>query len=513
MFENEKLMGKLVTGEITPEAALYELHSTRAASSKGVVIGSIIAIHRPEGQKVYTAGFADWDNNNAIRGNDIIRMYSVTKTFTAAITHQLCREGKLSLETKVSDILEEIKERNIQEGHPEFNLALEHLQLDKRVTVNDLLLHRSGAGTYLVNLQKGQISKQETFYDIFASNKKTHFDRYGNPVDQYGYFRYSDTNYNLQALIATHLVNQRLDPANPDRNILIKAGEEGFQNFHAIVKNRLLQPYGLSNTDFAAITRSRLEAGSHRMAFGYGTKSYNNAQSELYSYEEVTKRPPSLDMNAAPLMVNAYSPGAAAGLFSTAGDLCKWVEVLDSEYGQAIRGETGLIPQERPEAPSPSYVPGSHYGRGAILCTVDNVDLIGHTGHHVGHHTRAFYNPANKTAVVITETFENITLDIAKELIKSTSSFKYAGAAERENLLELDRHVALTIRDAYSTHGKYDRNAMLAEYKTCLSALQAGKQRSGTRFDGVIGQLEERLKSRESWVQRAVQRQAMVSRL
>ena len=150
MFENDKLIGKLVSGTLSPEGALEELQTDRATSECGVTIGSIIRINRPTGSTTHTAGYADWENSRPIAGDDIIRTYSVTKTFTAAMTHDLCAEGYITPESKVLDLVEEIKQRNIAEGHPEYNEALAKLHLDERVTINDLLLHRSGVGTYLL---------------------------------------------------------------------------------------------------------------------------------------------------------------------------------------------------------------------------------------------------------------------------------------------------------------------------------------------------------------------------
>lgn len=485
MFNNDELVGGLADGTLSPEAAMEELQTTRATSSRGVSIGSIIRIIGPRGDIVEKAGYADWENSRLIDGDDIIRIYSVTKTFTAAMTHELFERGKLTPGSKVVDLIAEIKQRNSDEGHPEYNEVLTKLHLDERVTIDDLLLHRSGVGTYLFAMNRGDLNKTDTFYDVFSGNEKT--------SDNYGEFRYSDTNYNLQALIAIHVMNKRPD------GTLIHPDDQGFRNFRAIMQELILTPYQLSNTAFTADSQKQ-------MAVGYGPQTpYKVEAKETPTFAQLTEKRSSAP---APVTepVHPYTAGAAAGLFTTAEDLSKWVRVLHHTYGDRIRAETMTIPENRPEAPAPSYVEGARYGRGAILHTVDGVDLIGHTGFHRGHITRAFYSPEHKTSVIITETFESITSNIAKELIKNTHIFMARSPEEQEKLLTSDRDVAADIRNAYSNDGKYDREKMVSEYSKYLQAQKDNRAESGTSFDAIVKNLPTYLSKVTDLARRATER-------
>lgn len=487
MFGNDELVGKLASGALSPEEALQYLQMKGVSSSTGVSIGTIIHINSPRKKTVLTAGYADWENSRPIAENDIFRAYSITKTFTAALIHGLCKgkKPKLSLDTKVSDIIEDIKKRNILEKNPDYyNTALENLRLDNNVTIRDLLSHRSGVLGYSPVATRG--GNAHNIYDTLQQENEN------RKNGTYGEYSYADTNYKLLGLIAVHVINAKhngilVHPQHTDGTPNPK-----FQNLSQIMQRRILTPNMLSDTAFEEDTAEKLNdetaAGAvhPRIAMGYANAtSYDEKSTKPYQAEQLTGKR-SLEPKTG--AIDPYNTRAGGGLFSTTEDLSKWLKTLDQKYGRTIRRDRKTMPAKS----APCWVKDCQYGSGAAFFTKDGVSVIGHGGMHHGYFIRAFYSPELDTSVIIAETYENITTNIAKELSKSTNLFKATNDANKERLQENARHVAADIRSAYSVDGKYDRDRMVKDYDTHRKALEAGRQESGTPFDAIMEQLHMR---------------------
>ncbi len=104
------------------------LQSTLEAAVDGVSGGVVAAVGPPGAVRYCAAGRAD-SKGEALAVDDVFRIGSVTKTFTAVMVMQLVEEGELTLETEVTEVL------------PDLTVA-------KGVTVRHLLDHTSGMADY-----------------------------------------------------------------------------------------------------------------------------------------------------------------------------------------------------------------------------------------------------------------------------------------------------------------------------------------------------------------------------
>ncbi|MDC0602048.1 beta-lactamase family protein [Aliiglaciecola sp.] len=128
------------------------------------------------------SGLASVENKVSITADTKFRIGSITKTFTAVLVMQLIEEGKLALDTKLSNFYPNIP--NAQ-----------------RITIKQLLSHRSGIKSYtseteyLKYMTKPQLRKQieqriESYKSLFEPNSK---------------HQYSNSNYTLLGYIIESL--------------------------------------------------------------------------------------------------------------------------------------------------------------------------------------------------------------------------------------------------------------------------------------------------------------------
>lgn len=87
--------------------------------------GALTGIWAPEGDWVVAKGKADVESGSAMKTIDVIRIGSITKTFTATLVLQLVDDGKVGLEDKIAEYV------------PDFPNG-------DRITIRQLLCHTSG---------------------------------------------------------------------------------------------------------------------------------------------------------------------------------------------------------------------------------------------------------------------------------------------------------------------------------------------------------------------------------
>jgi D-alanyl-D-alanine carboxypeptidase len=155
-----------------------------------------------------TSGTADLVRQNLMQRDDVLRVGSVTKTFTAVIVLKLVEERRLSLD------------ESIVKWFPDFPNA-------EAITVRHLLNHTSGIPEIIPKvLMKSIIPstywKPEELVDIIAQD--------GPSFTPLGTFEYSNTNYILLGLIAERIAGkpftqqlheQIIDPLNLEHTYFI----------------------------------------------------------------------------------------------------------------------------------------------------------------------------------------------------------------------------------------------------------------------------------------------------
>ncbi|MFA7380060.1 MAG: serine hydrolase domain-containing protein [Bacteroidia bacterium] len=167
------------------------------------------------------AGYSDVQLKTPLTSFHKIGVASNTKMLTAVIILQLMEEGKLSLNDKISDYLQEpwVDSLNIQNG----------ILLGGFVRIIDLLKHNSGISDYvdenfIINTEfspnKAYTFEQLMRYAIY--NGESHFIP-GTP----GKYNYSSTNYTLLGLIIERVTGDK---------------------YENVLRNRILNPANMKNS-------------------------------------------------------------------------------------------------------------------------------------------------------------------------------------------------------------------------------------------------------------------------
>jgi len=170
-------------------------------NSNNKFMGSVAI--RQDGNVVFARayGFADMAGNKKLDEKTMLKIGSITKTFTAVMIMQLIDEKKLTLDTKLSKFYPKIPNAD-------------------KITMHELLHHRSGipdflnddpnAGQYIYteNKREDLIKRIEGYMPAFEPNSQ---------------FKYSNSNYNLLGYILED-ITQKSYAQNLDARIIKKLG-------------------------------------------------------------------------------------------------------------------------------------------------------------------------------------------------------------------------------------------------------------------------------------------------
>ena len=121
------------------------------AVSSGDIIGTSAMVF-DEGEVVYTGAFGlgDRERNTPINMDTVWRIYSMTKPVTSVVIMDLQEEGKLKLSDPVSKYIPELANMMVaqlnEDGPPSFEPQV------RPITLEDLMLHRSGIGLSLIHI-------------------------------------------------------------------------------------------------------------------------------------------------------------------------------------------------------------------------------------------------------------------------------------------------------------------------------------------------------------------------
>ncbi len=145
-------------------------------------------------------GFTDDEKTNPVSGYTTFRIASISKLFTAQAVMQLVEKDKLSLDTKIGELL------------PIFS--------DSEINVQQLLTHSSGLKDRVRPMAEGQRTVQQFLEAAIAANK--------DPASA-GSFEYADTNFNILG------------------EIIHRVSGEHYSDY---VKKHILRPAGMIKSGF-----------------------------------------------------------------------------------------------------------------------------------------------------------------------------------------------------------------------------------------------------------------------
>ncbi|MEX2571426.1 MAG: serine hydrolase [Gemmatimonadota bacterium] len=279
--------------------------------------GCAVAVARG-GEPILSRAYGQADLEHAIpnTAETIFEAGSVSKQFTAAAIHLLAQEGRLSLNDDVRQYVPEL---------PEY---------DDSITLRHLLTHTSGLRDWgsvasIEGWPRGsRVHTHEHMLDIAARQKSLNY-----PPGEY--YSYTNTGYNLQALIVERVSGMP---------------------FAEFSRTRIFEPLGLTSTqwrdDYTRVVPGRAQA---------------------YSPDSGGYR---LNMP----FENVHGNG---GLLTTVGDLVRWTELLHN--GEIAGPEFSAAMQAQARLNSGRLI---EYASGLYITDYRDIPEISHSGATAGY--RAF---------------------------------------------------------------------------------------------------------------------------
>lgn len=315
------------------------------------VAGLSVAVVK-DGQIIYTnaLGLKNIEKNLPLAKDDIFRIASISKSFSALAILQLVEANKLSLDDDVSDLLG-FKIRN-----PHFP--------NTPITLKMLLSHTSS-----INDSAGYFN-----YDAIDPTKNNGSTKCYSDYGPGTLFKYCNLNYNLIG------------------SIIEKASGERFDNY---IKQHILNPLGV----YAGYNVDSLDSDKFVSLYTYSKKDQKFTEStRAYMANRAI-------WNNYQLGYSAYSFSPTGGMKISAPDLAK-VMLMHMNKG-TYNGVQIISKNHAAEMQSPLVETGTggHYGYGIRLYQspklVGDHLLVGHTGSASGLYSAMFFNPDKKFGFVV----------------------------------------------------------------------------------------------------------------
>lgn len=302
--------------------------------------------------------------------NTLSRIYSVTKTFTAALTLELVNEGVLSLNEPIS------KYFPIESYNP---------LLDGDVTIHQLLSHTSGFSDFLTNpALLGAVSQNPT--KIWAPTEVLSFATKENEPGAIS--KYSNTNYIILGIIIERITGKEIEDHFRERFFDPLSLETAYMAGHEP------SPTG----GFLAWPHENLQL------LGFPVNSYTNF-GYLFPFDGIESI--------------AFTSG---GIVSDVGDLAEWGNAL---YGGRATSKATLDLMLNSMASTPDE-DGDYLGYGIFRNNkISETDVFyGHNGAAPGYRSVMFYQPDREMTIAIVSNFSGAQLyEVAKALYAVLPNF------------------------------------------------------------------------------------------
>jgi len=338
----------LIVGLITPSKAQNEKAEAdfKSIMEKYSAVGASVAVVKND-RIIYTHSFGlkDVDKKLPLSDQDIFRIASISKSFSATAIMQLVEAGKISLDDDFGDLV------GFSIRNPKFP--------DQKITLKMALSHTSG-----LNDSQGYLS-----FDVINPDKNPNWAKCYNDYPPGSKFDYCNLNFNLIGAI-----------------IEKKSGER-FDNY---VKNHILKPLGL----YAGYCVDSLDSARFVNLYEYhsNTKTYTSSpgayaprRTEIANYIMGYTTP-------------VFSP--TGGMKISATDLAKYM-MMHMNYGTS----NGIKIITKKSARKMQMALTDDEGYGFAIRTADHlipgVKLKGHTGSAYGLYSTMFFNPKEKFGFVI----------------------------------------------------------------------------------------------------------------
>ena len=383
--------------------------------AKFKLVGVAAAVVIP-GQGIWSYAVGQSAQSQPLTTNMLFGIGSVTKTYTAAVIHQLVEEGKLSLDDSLFKYL------------PAFN------NIDTTIQIRQLLNHTSGIFNYTnhpnwapaVNADLGKIWEPEEIAASFVSK----------PLFKKGMnWSYSNTNYLLLGMIIQNITGNKVS---------------------AEIRNRLLKPKGLVNTYFdieEEIPQSQI----------------------AHNWTDITGDDVRENVTSLPRQALNSMAWAAGTMMATPEDIALWARYLFT--GNVLKAETlGEMLKFR----ALSFGPVTGWGLGVARLNANGRTYYGHGGNTFGYAADMQFSPADSVSVGVVINQDADAEPVSIALLKTVKDFLVtsveaepiskatslqcspqisSGVIRAAYTLEKSAHVQLALYDAHGREAKMLLNA------------------------------------------------------
>jgi D-alanyl-D-alanine carboxypeptidase len=376
-----------------------------------------------QGTTGYAARNIDAQNNllpggTAFTTTTLSRIYSVTKTFTAALVLELAKEGTVGLDNKVSMYLP---------------LNLINASLDSSVTIRQLLAHESGYSDYTdeINLQIAVAFQPTHVWTPFEMLTFVH------QVSQPGAERrYSSTNYIMLGAIIEAATGKPVEQ---------------------LYKERFFEPLGLASMYLDV--RETQKAGTTLASPHDNISPFN----PIFQFTGQPTFPDAYtNISAFPFTAIGSLEFTGGGIISSAADLAEWGNAL---FGGRATSKATLDSMLNSISSTPDEF-GNRLGYGIKNTPFISgaFDFIGHNGSAPGYRSAMFYNAERKMTIVVLTNFAGVSpYDIAKALYEALPEFICGNKNKKEEKIQLCFNNNTLCIDRAAAGGLISRGAYLGE--------------------------------------------------
>ena len=403
-----------------------------------------------QGATGHAARNVDGDNNLLPGGtpfeiSTLSRMYSVTKTFTAALVLELAKEGVFNLQDPVSKFIPFLNAVN-----PELNNA---------VTIHQLLAHESGYSSYSDEQQLQiavafQPTHQWTVFEMLTFVHQT---------DAPGTVRkYSNTNYPVLGII-----------------VEIATGLPLEQHF----RQRFFTPLQLNSIYFDA--REPQWPGTVLASPHDNISPFN----PIFLFTGQPTFPNAVtNISAFPFTAISTLESASGGLISNIADMAEWGNSL---FGGRATSQAALDEMINSISSTPDQ-DGDFLGYGVFRTTrISATDVfIGHDGNAPGYRSVMFYQPDRKMTITILTNYRGARLyDVAKVLYEALPPFICGNENKKEDKIIVCYNGKNLCIDRKAAEGFIEKGAYLGDCQSETLTKTNRTETSGENTKLVAGNL------------------------
>lgn len=326
---------------------------------------SVVKNGKPVFEKSF--GKKSIEENTNIAQNDIFRIASISKSFSATAIMQLVEDKKLSLNDDISDLIG-FKVRN-----PKYP--------DTKITVKMMLSHTSS-----LNDSQGYFE-----LDVINPSKGENWEKCYNDYSPGSDYQYCNLNFNMIGTIIEKISGERFDQ---------------------YVVNHILKPLGL----YGGYWVESLDAKKFVTLYNYengfvaSPGAYNPRTEEIKNYVMGYSTP-------------IFSP--TGGMKISPSDLSKYM-VMHMNFGKV--GKTRIIKKKSSKLMQTPLSSEEGYGLALSKTSkmIEGETLVGHTGSAYGLYSSMFFSPLKKFGIVVmTNGCKDCTSSGYNKLIQEVNQLLY----------------------------------------------------------------------------------------